>query len=614
MFRESAEKYARLPAFATRDANKRFVPVTFEELYENGLNLATALIQHGLKAREHVGLISDNRYEWILADYGVILSGAADVPRGTDVNDAELTYILNHSQASFVFVENKRILDRIKKLQGELNRIKHIILMERESKAPAGIFHIYDLIEEGRELRRRGDRRAEKRIDAVKPDDLFTLIYTSGTTGVPKGVMLMHSNMIAQVRNCPIAVGPEDRVLSILPVWHIFERVFEMITVGAGTCTSYTNIRNIRDDMKIVRPTFMASAPRLWESVYNGILKNIKAAPPIKQRLFNIAYFFSRRFKGGLRFLTGNELDLVGRNPAVSAIRAIWSLINVLLFALPNLLFDAIVLKKIRAATGGEIKGSVSGGGALPEHIDLFFNNIGIPVLEGYGLTETCPVLSVRLFDKIVIGTIGPLWPETELRIVDTHSGEILYPPRRGGVGEIHVRGPQVMKGYYRDLKGTQNVLRDGWLNTGDLGMLTYNDCLKITGRSKDTIVLLGGENAEPLPIENRILESEMIDQCMLVGQDRKYLGALIVPSEEYFKNYGSIDKIAANEEVRKIILDNIKGRISEEHGYRPHERIINIALLPKAFTVGDELTAKLSIKRHVIAEKYKKKIEEIYR
>ena len=621
MYREAAEKFGDRPAFATRDKNKVYHPVSFGEVYERGINLATALIDLGVQARDHIGLLADNRLEWIIADYGVLLTGAADVPRGTDVTDADITYILPHSDAKVCFVENKAVLEKIEKNQSQLPNLKTIIMMDRETPVSGGVLSMYDLIEKGKKLREQGDRRAEERIAQVKEEDLFTIIYTSGTTGAPKGVMLTHANMVSQVLNMPVEITPSDRIVSILPVWHVFERVFEMLAISRGVCTYYTNIRNIREDLAIVRPTFMASAPRLWENIYQGILAKVEGGPAVRRALFNAAYYCSRNFKGAVRFLSSRQLDTHGRNPGLSLLLGLWNILRLFSFLIPNLLLDLIVLKKIRAATGGVLRGSVSGGGALPIHVDEFFNNIGIPVLEGYGMTETSPVLAVRTYKRLVPGTVGPIWPNTELRLIDIANGQVLYsteagsPQRRGVKGEIHVRGPQVMKGYYKNPEATNKVLKDGWMNTGDLGMITFNNCLKIVGRSKETVVLLGGENVEPVPIENRLLESPFIAQCMVVGQDKKYLSAIVVPSVDHLKDYGaSTEDLAKNAEVQRLIRDEVKKLISNEAGFKSFEKIVDVRILPKAFEVGDELTNLFKIKRHVVTEKYRDLIESMYR
>jgi long-chain acyl-CoA synthetase len=619
VYRNSADKFGEKLAFLTRNRDKKFEGMTFGELYDAGIQLASALIELGVEAREHVAILADNRAEWILADYGVLLCGAADVPRGTDVTDGDIQYIISHADAKVVFVENETVLARVLKNLQHLPKVRLLIVMQGEvdgkASGSATVYKMYDLIVRGKKLRAAGDLKAEDRIAGIKPEDLFTIIYTSGTTGTPKGVMLTHANMISQLVNIPIAIGPEDRFLSILPVWHSFERVFEMGTIAMGAPQYYTNVRNVREDLSIVKPTFMASAPRLWESVYAGIQNKINTGSAVKRALFHAAYFCAQRVQRSLRFLNGNQLDLVGRNPLRSMVMAVAYMPQLILFFLPYLLLDAIVLKKIRAATGGKLRGSVSGGGALPFHIDEFFNTIGIPVLEGYGLTETSPGLVFRNPKRLVLGSVGSLFPGVELRLVDINSGKILFPPGRGVKGEVHVRGPQVMKGYYKNPEATRRVLSsDGWLNTGDLGIMTYNDTLKLVGRTKETVVLLNGENVEPVPIETKLSQSPLIDQVMVVGQDKKFLGALVVPALEPFATSGSTHaELAKVDSVRQTILQEIKNTLTDENGFKTFERVGDIRLLPKTFDVGDELSAKMSMKRHVITEKYQDLIESIY-
>lgn len=622
LYREAAARFGTLPAFATRSKDGIFHPISFAEIYEQGLALATALIDLGMEAREHVGLLSDNRLEWIICDYGVILAGGADVPRGSDVTDADIKYILTHADTRVVFVENPTLLAKVQ--QCHLPDVRHLILMDGNPPATGSVRTLASMIARGRALRDAGDRRAEERIAAIKPADLFTLIYTSGTTGTPKGVQLTHANMAAQIRNLPLLIAPNGRNLSILPVWHSYERVFEMISVSAGMCTFYTSIRTIGEDLKTVKPTFMASAPRLWENLYLKIYASVATSSPVKRKLFALAYDCARRVKRAQQFLKGQELDTQGRGSVESLRLLIRHLLNIVIFTIPLKVLDPLVLKKLRAVVGGEFLGTISGGGALQPHVDEFFNFIGIPVLEGYGLTETAPVLAVRTWDNLVIGTVGPLYPETELRIVELETGRVLYPDAhthgkgRGKRGEIHVRGPQVMRGYYKDPGATAKVLNDGWLNTGDIGMITFNDCLKILGRSKDTIVLLSGENVEPVPIESRLGQSSFIDQCMVVGQDQKFLGVLIVPALDAFRTAGinvdSASELHTHSVARSMIDGEIRRLISAETGFKTFERIVAWRFLPKSFEIGDEMTATLKIRRHIISVKYAETLAGMYR
>ena len=619
----AAERFDGLPAFARKDASGKFIPCSFRELYETGLNLATALIHLGVHAGDHVGLISDNRLEWIFCDYGILLAGAADVPRGTDITEDEMVYILTHADARVVFVENLTTLERLQRCHHRLRRVDKMILMSAGGEPSRGVLRLEDLVAEGAERRKAGDRSALDRASAVKPDDLFTIIYTSGTTGTPKGVQLTHANMCSQIANLPFDLEPGDRTLSILPVWHSYERIFEMVAIAMGACTYYTSLRSIGEDLKVVRPTLMASAPRLWESLYQKILSNVKSASLLRRTLFHVAYACARNVHRAERFFLRQELDMTGRGFSERIRLAVSRAAGWLLSIVPHRILDRVVLSKLRLIVGGQFRGTISGGGALQPHVDEFFNYIGIPVLEGYGLTETSPVLAVRTWANLVIGTVGHPYPGTEVRIVDLHTGDILYPNSwkrgrgRGQRGEIHVRGPQVMNGYYKDPEGTGHVLRDGWFNTGDIGMVTFNNCLKILGRSKDTIVLLSGENVEPVPIEARLVSSPLIEQCMVVGQDEKNLGALIVPAVDGFRaaglKAGHLAEILSREDAHRLMDAEVRRLVGAETGFKAFERIAIWRFVPRSFEVGDELTNTYKLKRHVITERYQEVIAEMF-
>lgn len=625
LYRMASERFGERPAFLTRSASAPggWSATSFTRLYETGLALATALIDLGVDQRDHVGLLADNRIEWILCDCGIQLAGAADVPRGTDITDAEITHILGHADVEVVFIENASTLEKFERCRAALPRVREVIVMDPRFEPRKGVRLLHDLIEQGRAKRQAGDRRAEERMAAIRPEDLFTLIYTSGTTGVPKGVMLTHANMVSQIRNLPFPLGDNDRALSILPVWHSYERVFEMVAISWGVSTYYTSLRTIGEDLKSVKPTVMASAPRLWENLYQKILANLRSASPLRQALFRAAYHSTRAVRRADLFFQGQFLDVTGRSIGESLSLAIGHAARKAVFFVPHRLLDGLVLKKLRAVVGGEFRFTISGGGALQPHVDEFYNFIGIPVLEGYGMTETAPVLAVRTWRKLVIGTVGPLFPETEVRIVDLNTGAVLFPNRtlrgggRGLRGEIHVRGPQVMCGYYKNPEATDRVLRDGWMNTGDIGMVTFNNCLKILGRSKETIVLLSGENVEPVPIEGRLVESPLIEQCMVVGQDQKFLAVLIVPCLEEFRARGvhvaNSGELSNHNRTKEMIDAELRTIISQKNGFKPFERLADWRLLPKSFAVGDELTNTFKLKRHVISERYAYLIDDIY-
>ncbi len=623
LYKEAALRFDRLPAFATRVSAQNWRPVSYQELYQEGLNLATGLIHLGVDARDHVGLFGDNRYEWMLADYGVQICGAADVPRGRDISDAELKHIVNHAGIKVCFAETQAIVSRILQLKAELPALEKIIILDAAATVSDGILRLQDVCKLGEELRAAGNRQAEERIAGIRPNDLFTLIYTSGTTGTPKGVMLTHDNMMSQIRNLPGQYDCTDRILSVLPIWHVFERVIEMYTISFGGCTYYSSILSLSDDMQNVEPTFMASAPRLWEKIHEKILLGVRRSHPVRRMLFHIAYFLSKQYKNSEYFITNKNLKLNFQPYWISILLMPLHILRWLVVLPWYGFFNAAVLERVRLGAGGSLAATISGGGALPIHIDRFFNYVGIPVLEGYGLTETSPVISVRPKLNLVVGTVGPPIRETELRLVCLETGETVFPDNgcpyggRGRRGEIWVRGPQVMKGYYKDDVLTTATKTKGWLRTGDIGMMTHNDCLKILGRSKATIVLSSGENVEPEPLETHLQRSRYIDQCMVVGQDQKFLGLLVVPNLSEFSKNGikmeSVSELAKSAEAQALIKKEIRRLNSGLEGFKRYEQIADFRILPERFEVGNELTNLFKIKRHVVAKKYQDVIDALF-
>ncbi|XDD52670.1 long-chain fatty acid--CoA ligase [Leptospira sp. WS4.C2] len=606
--------YGSKEMFFGKDSGKNFVGRTFSDIFHKAENLALSLLQMGIQPGDRIGLMADNRTEWAIADIATLLNGAINVPRGSDSTPQEIEYILSHSESKYCFVEHEKLYDSLKPILST-TKVEKVIILDPGFKSKDTLaVPMETLIADG-ETHRKNLPSLELRSKQVKPDDLFTIIYTSGTTGMPKGVMLTHQNMVYNVVKVPPRVGLKstDRTLSILPVWHIFERAIDYAIIAEGASIAYTNIRDLRDDFQKIKPSFMASAPRLWENLYLGIKQKLEKAPENKRKLFDFAYDICKKFKDGQDYLSGNKLLTKEESPFERAKNTAVSLGYVLnLFLLAKVL-DGLVFSKIRDVLGGQLTGTISGGGALPAHVDEFFNVIGIPVYEGYGMTECAPIISVRSVGKVVQGSVGK-WPEgTAVRIVNEQGESV----PKGKMGVIHIKGPQVMKGYYKNEEATSKAISDGWMNTGDLGFISFNDTLSVRGRVKDTIVLLGGENVEPVPIENLLLENALMNQVIVVGQDQKSLTALVWPDKDRMKEVGLTVKegedLNQNKEVRLYFQNIIKKQISSENGFKSFEKLSDFRFLPKAMEVGDELTNLFKMKRNVIHDKYKDLIKSMY-
>ena len=620
IFKKTVDRYPQGLAYAYRPKRSEpYVGITWQELHDRAIGLAISLSDAGLEPHDHVAILSDNRLEWILSDLAILMNGAVDVPRGVDITDEEILYIINHSESTMVFVEHKKMLDRVLKLKDKLSNVqKYIVMDPGYIEERSEVISLSALIEKGKKSDKTQYKMIEKRMNNIHPDDLFTIIYTSGTTGNPKGVMLTHNNMVSQVNSIApmVNLNANDRGLSILPIWHVFERAVEYLFLSVGAPTYYTNIRNLVVDLKEVKPTIMASAPRLWETVYNKI--KIASGEGFKKALFNLAIYSSSKCKAAARFLKGNTIKYKKARFLVQLVEFFKHIASTLLWFIPATALSFIP-RKLRMITGGNLRFTISGGGALPVHIDAFFNDIGIVVLEGYGMTECSPVISVRSLDKVVIGSVGGPIPETQVEIRNINDLNNTMPQGQSGV--IFVKGPQVMIGYYKNIEATKKVLNDGWINTGDIGMINFNNTISITGRAKDTVVLLSGENVEPVPIENKLTNSEFIAQAMVVGQDKKQLGALIVVDEEKVNAWAKENMVEikgysdliSNDKTKSLIKSEIRTLISSRNGFKPFETIGGFYLLPKPFEVGDELNNMFKMKRHVITKKYNDVIQNLY-
>jgi long-chain acyl-CoA synthetase len=539
----------------------------------------------------------------------------------------ELAYILSFGDCKTAVLENEAQLAKLLPLRNKMPNLTKIIIIDNDfdkaqyssSISGISILGYKDIMEKGKAIiAKEGAKSIEAEIEQGKTDDVATIIFTSGTTGEPKGVMLTHKNILNQPINAAGVIGhkPGDIWITVLPVWHSFERAIQYISLYEGCSLAYSKPvgKIMLADFQKIRPNWMTAVPRLWEALRAGVYRNAAAGGKIK--ILNFFVSASAAHENFKNMLLGLTPQFKKRFVPFDMLVAI---IPFLLLSPIRGLGNVLVFKKIKAMLGGHFKAGISGGAALPEAVDKFFAAAGVKLLEGYGLTETAPVLAARYFNRPVPDTIGPDFTNMEIEIRDPDTGKKVKP---GQKGVLYARGPQVMKGYYKKPDETSKVIdSEGWFNTGDIGLRTWKGEIKLTGRAKDTIVLLGGENIEPVPIENKIRDSEFIDHAVVLGQDQKYLAALIVPNFENIENYAKENSIpyldneglVKTPEIKELIHTEITERINRKTGFRGFEMIFRSVPIGKPFEGGKELSGKMDYKRHTIADMYKKEISELF-
>ena len=616
------------------------IKLTYADLYQQMQQFAVGLQALGIQPGEHIALFSDNNPRWLVADQGIMMAGAANAVRGSQADRDELLFILKHSDSVALVVQDQATLTKL--AQGlESLPLRFIVLLTDETPSSVGAVKTLNFSQ----LMQAGAGHTLQPV-MLERDSLATLMYTSGTSGMPKGVMLSHNNLLSQVTAAASVVNPQNgRVLSILPIWHCYERTFEYFTFAYGCTQAYTNIRYVKKDLKDFKPNYMVAVPRLWESIYEGVQKQFREQPASKQRLANFFLGVSHRYVAARRLVQGVSLE----NLSPSIAQRLGAAVQAAVLWLPHQLGDRLVYNKVRAGIGGEVAFFVSGGGSIAEHLEDFFEVIGIPILGGYGLTETAPITHVRRPWRNIRGGDGQPLRDTETRIVDLETRQPL-PYLKQGL--VLIRGPQVMQGYYKNPEATAKAIDpDGWFNTGDLGWVTEQGDLIITGRAKDTIVLTSGENIEPQPIEDACLRSPYIDQIMLVGQDQKVLGALIVPNVEALQKWAAAQNLELqlpgeersqesesrkqkaeatqnssplsplsspltldSKPVQDLVRQELNREVKNRPGYRADDRIGPFRLLLEPFTIDNGLlTQTLKIRRNVVAERYQGMINEMF-
>ena len=568
---------------------------------------------------DRVGLISENWDRWLLADLAILACGAVDVPRPSRLSSEELGVTLAHAGCRFILVAGPEELARVEKIRHLLPGLVDVVDLSdgRDPRYTARSFS--ELMEAGRNALDQGRLSQTFPVPGVGRDDLATIVYTSGTTGHPKGVMLTHGNILSNIAAIltVIKIPTGESLLSILPSWHMYERTVEYAALGAGAEIVYSSLRTLKDDLRQVRPGFFASVPRLWASIHQRAMAAIAETPPLRRGLALAAWAAGTRAVLARQVLAGEPAP--GNGPQrPGRLRA---LLEYLAFTpILHLVTRPLVFRRVRAAAGGRLRGALSGGATLSLDLDLFFEVVGLRLLNGYGLTETSPVLTCRRFTHNILGTVGRPLPGTEVRIVDGSGRD----QAAGRQGRILVRGPQVMRGYYRDGESTAAVLdRENWFDTGDLGRLLASGDLILTGRLKDTIVLANGENVEPEAIEERIKSSRYVSQVMIVGQDRDFLAALVVPAfselSSWARGHGRPDVapagLVADSEVQDLMRRQVVRRAGSGSGCRAAEVVKRVHLLPREFSVDDgTLTPTLKVRRPAVLRLYREEIEDLFR
>ncbi len=588
-----------------RDAFRRKVAgkyegTSYKDLYEHVEAFALALRALGLSHGDRIGLMSENRLEWVIADFACACSGFVDVPVFPVLTPKQVEYIFNNAEVKAVICSNTLQLGKLLKVADAIPTLEHIIVMQQDAiernagAGDKGVILFQRMVQEGRKLAQAVPGQLERLASGITPDDLLTLIYTSGTTGNPKGVMLSHGNFASNVSGAArlFDIVPTDVVLSYLPLCHAYERTAGYYTCFAcGAMIAFADsIETVTENLLEVRPTIMTSVPRLFERIKNRVEKSVQEGPEKNRKIFRWAFKVGReRYRA---------LQRKGRAG--------------LLLSAKYALAEKLVFSKIRARTGGNIRLFVSGGAALPADVAEFFFAMGMNIIEGYGLTESSPIIAANPLERPKIGTVGRPIDNAEVKIAED--------------GEILTRGPNVMLGYYREPLATAEVIdAQGWLHTGDIGEFDKDGYLRITDRKKHLFVSSGGKNIAPGPIESLLLSSRYIDQIMLIGDKRPFLTALIVPDVDALRETAEMQGIAVPDlrdaEAREAFLDSEATLLAIEEDVKriqrdlaAFERVRRFELLGEPFTVENGmLTPTLKVKRRVVEERYREPIEGMY-
>lgn len=587
MLRRHAADLGARPAIKFRKQGD-FVVLSYAQYYDRALMVARGLRKLKVAPGDRVAILSENRAGWIIADMGILCAGAVTVPIYPTNTAEQVVYALNHSEARIVFVSSRTQYRKLLKYRDALPHLQLVVAFDRflgEAGLPVNTFYQLSEIDEPI-----GDLEREE-LEAVQElvglETLATIIYTSGTTGVPKGAMLSHGNILYDAWYTIQKAGvltDHEVLLSFLPLSHVLERTvgYYLPVMQGGLIAFAESFEKIAENMVEVKPTLIVSVPRLFEKIYSRIFESVHQLSLFKRTMFRRALAIGRRY------VYATYLEHAA---------PLWLRVQ---YAIA----DRIIFRKLRGRFGGNLKLCCCGGAPLDKEINEFFWIIGIPIIEGYGLTETSPVVTINTFQLLRFGSVGTALKATEVAIALD--------------GEVLIRGPQVMQGYYKDPEGTREALQDGWFKTGDIGYLEHG-FLFITDRKKELIITSGGKNIAPQPIENLLKRDKYISQAFVYGDRKPYLTALLVPTIERLLefalenniNYNDLADLVVHEPVRKLYEQRVAA-INENLAH--YETIKKFVLLPRDFSIeAGELTPTLKLKRKVVAEEYRDTIEQMY-
>ena len=585
LLEHACETYRKPDALQVK-RNGVYQPISSQELQESVQQAGAGLAALGLKKGDRVALLSENRPEWAISDQGILSIGAINVPFYATLPAAQIAELLLDSEASAIIVSNQLQLEKVLSIASRIPSLRQIVVMDAERIAPQQAMPFSTLLETGRAALQENQAAFEALRRQVHAGDVASIIYTSGTTGVPKGVMLTHRNIVTNVLDTAEAfdLSVSDVTLSFLPLCHIFQRTVDYLMLYQGVSIAYAeNFETVPKNMQEVRPTVVSSVPRFFEKMYARINEAMRSSPPKKQKLMAWALAAGKDYS---RRVINKE--------AVPG-----------LLKLKHALAERLVFSKLREKLGGRLRFFISGGAPLDKELADFFFSVGVMILEGYGLTETSPVIAVNRRHSFKLGTVGQALRHVEVKIAED--------------GEILTRGPAVMLGYYKREAETREVMAGGWFHTGDIGSLDEDGFLKITDRKKDLIVTASGKNVAPQKIEGMLKTNPYFVNVVAIGDKRPFISALVVPNADKVKaqadsmglNSGSYTDLLRSAPVKEFLLAQIQ---SSTPDLAPFEQVKRIQLLENDFTIAaSELTPTMKIRRRFVEAKYKDLIDEIY-